>query len=96
LNKIDSFSLKYDLSEYGEAFIDFLLDKNPQEITNIDKIISVCKKIETDFKGKKRKTGEDYVCHLYEVARFYIELPSQKISGKEVIVALLHDTIEDI
>lgn len=96
MNRIEKVQLSHGLSDYWEAFIDFLLDQKLPGVTNIDEIISVCKKIEKDFSGIKRKTGEDYVAHLYEVTRLYITLHGEKISQKRVIISLLHDNIEDL
>lgn len=86
----------HSLSEYWEAFIDFLQDQNLNEVTDIEKIISVCQKIERDFSTIIRKTGEPYTAHLYEATRLYITLHEEQISQKGVIICLLHDNIEDI
>lgn len=96
MNRIETIESVHGLSEYWEAFIDFLLNQKLTGLTDIDEIISVCRKIEGDFWWVKRKTGEDYVAHLYEVTRLYLTLHWEKISQKRIIIALLHDNIEDI
>jgi len=62
----------------------------------MQEVIQACQKIENDFKWIKRKTGEDYISHLYEVTRMYIDFFGEKISQKRIISALFHDSIEDL
>ena len=89
-----------NLSEYWQAFIEYLSNKiNSWELWwewNIERIIQVCKKIEKDHADRPRKSWWDYHDHLYEVTKNYIELYWEKISQKRVIACLLHDNIEDI
>lgn len=93
---------KSSLSEYWEAFLEFLGNINKKEKWNnisqkwFEEIKRTCIYIERIFSGKRRKSWEEYVSHLYEVARNFIELHGEKICSEWIMVALLHDSIEDI
>ena len=64
----------------------------------IEQIEFACEEIESDFQkaGKKRKNGEGYESHPYEVTRLFIELWQRSINTNTLIACLLHDHIEDI
>lgn len=67
-----------------------------EEFNFLQKTFDYIKKIpERNPKMKKRKNWEDYIVHLVETARILLEI-SNNLSFKQVIVALLHDSIEDI
>lgn len=87
------------LSEYGEYFLDFLentLENRNNTSIDQEEIKAACLFIEEKFKWIKRKSWEDYHSHLYEVAKILIEHKRKNLSTEAIIIALLHDTLEDI
>ncbi len=85
---------KDSLSEYWQGFIDYLED---QEINYIDieEIRKACRKIEINHKWRPRHIWWDYVEHLYEAARNYIDM-WWEITQEGIIACLHHDDIEDV
>lgn len=62
---------------------------NPDDIARIDKAFQfACEK----HAGQFRKSGEPYIVHLIEVAYIVTEF---NVGPTTIIVALLHDTVED-
>ena len=62
---------------------------NPDDIARIDKAYQfACEK----HAGQFRKSGEPYIVHLIEVAYIVTEF---NVGPTTIIVALLHDTVED-
>ena len=90
INKVEN------LSEYGQDFIDFCLEKNIEWIEGSE-LRKACLNIEETHNGRKRFTWEDYTHHLYDVARNYINIHSdtKHITAEEIYAVLNHDNIED-
>lgn len=88
-----------NLSEYWQAFINYLVDKieteNHKWIYDIEQIIQACLRIEKSHAPTERYTWWNYTEHLYEVTRNYLDL-WDKISQKRILACLHHDDIEDI
>ncbi len=62
-----------------------------------EKLNKVFKRISKSFDGKMRQSWEPYITHLIEVTKIFIELAwISNISFDDIIIALLHDSIEDI
>lgn len=59
------------------------------------KLDTVFERLKENFKNKERLSGEPYITHLIEVAKIYIDT-YWCISLDDIIIALLHDSIEDI
>jgi len=78
--------------------LDYLWDKKLENIEQV-RIREACKKIEKDFleNRKKRRTGESYEEHPYEVAHILLDLIDREdIDTDTIIACLFHDHIEDI
>lgn len=93
IHQNDIYEMK-NLSDYWQAFIDYIQDQELEWI-NIEEVRKTCRKIEINHKGRNRYVWWEYVEHLYEAARNYIDL-WWKISQEGIIACLHHDDIEDI
>lgn len=83
------------LSEYWESFIEFLSQFTNLKQEELEKIIDVCKKIESD-EYPVRITWHPYITHLYETAELFILFFWEDVPKNKIIATLLHDDAEDI
>jgi len=84
------------LSNAWKEFIKFCKNKDLEQLS-IENLIKVCQNIEEDHKWRKRRTWRDYVEHLYDVTKNYINISNPKyVRPEEIYAALNHDNIEDI
>ena len=86
------------IDNYISYFFQFLNEKQIEVWWEwADKLTKVFSRIQENFNGQYRKDGEPYISHLIEVAKIFIEnLWVSNTSFDDIIIALLHDSIEDI
>ena len=84
-----------NLSDYWEAFLEALNERWHIAINPIN-IRKECVRLEKNHDWRKRKSGDDYHSHLYEVAYNYIEYAWKYLTKEWLKAALRHDDFEDL
>jgi guanosine-3',5'-bis(diphosphate) 3'-pyrophosphohydrolase len=101
MEDIDIWQNKFEACDYGKKLIDKIKElniaaKNPINIEEIEKGLYYARKY---HEGQMRQSGEPYYTHPIEVAIMLAEFAAHEApklyKSYMIIVALLHDTIED-
>lgn len=101
MKDIDIWQNKFENCDYGKKLIDKIQElnitaKNPIDIPEIAKGLYYARKY---HEGQMRQSGEPYYTHPVEVAIMLAEFTAHEApklyKSYMIIVALLHDTIED-
>ena len=82
------------LKEEGASHIDDLIKKIQKYTShlNTDQIIKAYEYSKKAHEGQKRRSGEPYITHPLSVANILVDL---QMDQESIIVALLHDVVED-